>query len=531
MASEFPEERSNGEGTGEDEENEEGGGGKEEQIQEKDDPINFSTDAMYSSDEANSKNVSALIQQPQIFQLTIDCFDEIFEYFSAKKLHMVAQTCRVMQQIVGEYLRKNYCASENVIESDGISVVYKNADGSTNERMLTTVFNAFITSITYHDVFLKPLRFIESHCDEFKSLNHLCLVCTELRCSLAKHFEQILPKLKIIQFQNCTIVGDLYEIFLRFCTNLKRLYLQDAHLGEKWLQQSYPMLEHLELLPIPSLSNELDVFFEQNPTVTSFSTSAYSLWLNRDAFLKSKIKLDILEVKKYRYYTVVTNVRGGNNNGATNDGDDGDEDEDDGDYALTDSDDELDDDIFTTQSLCKLINQLYDRGFFKRLFIYMPDVNKKTSDYIITLRGLEKLCIKEFSESFSLPHLITLKELAIMDGANPCEMEILANNYLNLQYLFIQNATYDTLLPFIRRSVKLKRVLVFPKDKSHFNGNFLDLVQLNEERSKLQMAQKLVIYVPDNVFLKTKWKTNNGDTNLRLIQMKRSSSYEWNHYY
>lgn len=51
---------------------------------------------------------------------------------------------------------------------------------------------------------------------------------------------------------------------------------------------------------------------------------------------------------------------------------------------------------------------------------------------------------------------------------------------------------------------------------------------LNTEREKLDGAQKVMIYVPDTVFLLTKWATRNGTTNFSLIEMKRTESYEWN---
>lgn len=475
-----------------------------------------------------SRNPPPGQSQLHISQLNVDCLEEICEYLSMKDLHSFGQTCKAMQQIAGEYFRRNHWAAEKFIESNGISAFYSDNHGVINERTLTTAFNEFITYISYYYAAKEPLHFIESHSDEFISVQHIYLVSTTLHRLKLKHFDNLLAKVKTIQLRDCTIVGDLYEILLEFCSSIKRLYLQDSHLGNEWLQQSYTHLEHLELIPIPALQvpNQLDLFFAQNPTVTSFSTSSYSLWCNRHALLKSEIKLDTLEVKIYRYYTVVTNLDEKNNE-PKEDNEDYDED----DYDDTDSEDELDQDTLTTQSLCSLLNQLHERGFYKRLHLYIPSIIERNSEYVAGLRGLEKLCIKEFSESHSLAHLNGLKELAILDGANPHDMEILAYPNVNLQYLFIRNASYADLLPFVRRSVHLKCIKVFPKDKSSFNGDILNLVQLNKERSKLENARKAIIYVPDNVFLTTKWAINSGNTKLRFIEMRRSDSYEWDHHY
>lgn len=49
-------------------------------------------------------------------------------------------------------------------------------------------------------------------------------------------------------------------------------------------------------------------------------------------------------------------------------------------------------------------------------------------------------------------------------------------------------------------------------------------MSLNREREQLLGARKLIIYVPEDIFLATKWSTNNGDINLSLVELRRIDS-------
>lgn len=147
------------------------------------------------------------------------------------------------------------------------------------------------------------------------------------------------------------------------------------------------------------------------------------------------------------------------------------------------------------------------------------------------LHGLEKLKIyfHHFCQGIILlPSLPSLKELEFSDETKTMDMKVIATKFINLEQLIIHHAKHEDILSFIRMP-KLKKL------KLEYEGiktiNTLKLLTLNKEREKLPTARKVTIYVPDFVFLKTKWSVGNGETNLPLIQMKRIDSYEWNNYY
>ncbi|XP_055303132.1 uncharacterized protein LOC129568837 isoform X2 [Sitodiplosis mosellana] len=459
-----------------------------------------STDADESKSEITSASSKELASK--IFKLNADCFDEIFEYLSLKDLHSFSQTCRALQKVSGEYYKLNWRAAEKFIGNDGIYTIYTN-DKSVIKTQ-TSGFNQFTQFLSLHYEDFEPFRYIKTHADEFIRVNHLYLVCVGLNSAKMTYFEGILPQIETVQIRQCTIWnGDFYEIILQHCEHkLKRLYVQDDlgdiinRMHNPWLLRKYPSLEHLELTPRYSYEIvELGQFFDLNPNIRSFSIGSHCLWMNRKQLMDSGIKLDLLEVKHFDsgfYFYHVEKL--------------------------------------SIPSICTILNQLFERGLYKRLHLSVIDIDKESIDQMASIQGLERLSVKEANGMTAqiLSNLKNLKELSIMDCSNT-DWDEVAGNLTKLEKLFIQNATYDDMLAFIRRSSQLKLIKVFPRDKEHFNGGVMDLVKLNEVRKKLPNARKLIIYIEDNIFLPTKWNTDNGDTNLSYIEMKRSKSLCWDY--
>lgn len=450
---------------------------------------------------------SNVIQTADVFKLNVDCLDKIFDYLSLKDLHSIGGTCKAMQQVAGEYFKLNFPAAPKYTEKDGIYTEYSDMNGVTNQRIQTSGFNQFINYLSHYYQRMSPLNYIESHSHELESLNHIYLVCACLDQQKVRRIQKLLRRIEILQIRNCSMQVEFYPSILKMCDNLKELLLQEADVGRyrrdawenQWLRQTYPKLEYLELIPQYEYRiEELVPFFQQNPNVRSFSSSSRCLLANATDLLKSDVKLDLLEVKVFqipRFYY----------------------------------DDEDDEEITHLKSIRELLHQLHERGFYNRLHLYVQRINQQCSDQLSLLRGLEKLCIKYFTEICNLSHLISLKELVILNDAKSADMEILANNLTNLQRLFLQNATFNDLLPFIRHSMKLRVVKFFPKESEDKEDGTeaLKIITLERERLKLMTARKVTIYVPDDIFLATKWTLNYGDTNMNSVEMKRTHSYSY----
>lgn len=61
---------------------------------------------------------------------------------------------------------------------------------------------------------------------------------------------------------------------------------------------------------------------------------------------------------------------------------------------------------------------------------------------------------------------------------------------------------------------------------STFN-NIFNLIALNNARRQLADAQKITIYVKEEIYLATKWAMK--ETDFDLIRIKRYESFEWHH--
>lgn len=468
-----------------------------------------------------------------IFILNIDCMDEICEYLSLKDLHSFGQTCKAIHQATGEYFKRNYKSTDSFGSEKGIITVSSGHD----ERTLTTAFTEYITRITHDNKTILPLLYIELCTDNFTSLNHISLANLMLNSVKVECIRRLLlTKVEILRIQNCTLDNDLYRVILKFCKNLKQLYVHeyvaetfDKHVNS-WMLRQYPMLEHFEFTPKWLFEmEELHGFLELNPTISSFSTDLECLWQNKEDFMKSTVKLDKLGVKIFQR----------NNNEAF------------------------------SQEHCDMLNLLYKQGFYKSLEVQICYVDQHCSNLLSSLHQLDVLCIRNFTRCFNLPRLPNLKELAIFDATHKTELDILARSLVNLRRVYLKNALFDDLGPFFRHSTLLEKIMAhFRRDdtgdagaacesggacesgdavdtdalsaegasnaksnrsaKSTLSAT-VDLLKMNKEREQLKGAKKVTIFVPDDVFLTTKWAR--GDLNLRFVEMKRSGSIDWDYYF
>lgn len=300
-----------------------------------------------------------------------------------------------------------------------------------------------------------------------------------------------LRSVEILHVRFCKIDGGFYKMVLMYCENIKEIYVEVTNTIDpedkkhNWLLRIYPKLEHLSVYDI-RISDEIITFFILNPNVRKFSTYSNVIWNNRDAFLNSKIRLDELNLRWTREI-----------------------------------------EVNFSQRFVDLLNQLHDQGFYKRLHISSrrPEIGSS----IISFKALNSLHIKGFGLGLNCPQFTNLYELILEEyqfqGRIGVELETIAKRLLNLNRLFISICrNIDDIMPFARWSIMLTQLKVL-YSKDVVDG--LNLKRLNEERSRLVEPSELIIYVCDKIFLKTKWTTKNGDTNLKHIKMRRYDSYKF----
>lgn len=105
-------------------------------------------------------------------------------------------------------------------------------------------------------------------------------------------------------------------------------------------------------------------------------------------------------------------------------------------------------------------------------------------------------------------------------GDHIADSEMMANNLINLKCIHLNEASIDTIMPFIRQSVKMQRIKVdWFGGGVHFNRNTgtINLLALNREHKKLPDSQKITIYVDEEIYLSTKWAMREIDFELQFL--------------
>lgn len=313
----------------------------------------------------------------------------------------------------------------------------------------------------------------ETLVSKVSNLKHLELVGITLTEPRIKCFEHILNEIETISMERCRceVYGGVYESLLKHCTKLKSLKIGDDFVIA-CLPHKYPeTLQRLDILSYDKRfdNDELKTFFRLNPNVRNFAINSKCISLNRSFLMESNIKLDDLTVKH-----------------------------------------------ISPWEFNNILSDLYQRNFYNRLHYY---VYVRLLEYqLAAMPGLFTLQMA-YNRVTKIPPLSSLNEL-MFDQIYKENTEQIPNMCINLKRLIFCQAFISDILPFIRFSRELKEIKV-----KHLNGiKSIDVALLNGERKKLNGAQKLVIYVSEDVYLATKWST--WRINRNLIEIQRIESHE-----
>lgn len=455
------------------------------------DQLNESEDK--NCDENNKNQTTTSGTKPAICVLNVHCLNNIFDYLSLEDVHSVGQTCKSLQQIAGEYFQLNYVTESYVDYKDieypgcsyrmiGFNKFNRNVLFSTSRRVTWSLKK--VTRYVANNYKQKFNRFRFYHVDltgaEIKNL-----------CDKWKSIESV-------TMEGCIVNRNFYEQFPKLCVNLRRLYVEDFDGRRKvlkryendWLLWRYPVLEHLHWTQTKDVGiiNELKTFFEINPQVRSFATNVQTLWANRHIFQESSIELDDLTIEV---------------------------DEEDGDKRVE-------------ATIYDLLQRLHEHGVYKRLHFHLKSFNQQTLNEMIPLKSLKSLCLNynyENDENVALPQWMDLMELKVSFHFDLSNMHVLAHQHKNLKRIKLYTINLSDFFELIRHSVHLTKAKV-----KHIDGfDILDLAVLNKERECLKGAERLTIYLPEEIYLATKWAMN-GVT-FSLIDIRRESSHEWGHHF
>lgn len=409
----------------------------------------------------------------------------------------MGQTCKSLERIAGEYFHANYVI-ESVADYNEIGYHF-----SYSYRL--TGFNEYIQNLLFlsvqeHDRNIKKVTwYVANNCKQklkrfrFWKVN---LTGAEIQnlCDKWKYIESV-------AIEECIVNRNFYEQFPKLCKSLRRLYVGDFECrrnvlkrhGNDWLLSKYPVLEHFHWTQTrnASIINEFRVFFELNPQVRSFTTNVQTLWVNRHIFQESSIKLDDLTIEVKR--------------------------------------NEEDPNILSC--VYELLLKLKEHGVYKRLHLNMKRYSQRTLNEMVPLNSLKSLRLNENDEdgdkSINLPQWMKLVELEISDDFHLFDMDALIHQLKGLKRATFRCLFWSDLLKLSRNLVHLTKCKI-NRIGGIDDDDILNLSALNKERKNLEAAKRLTIYIPEKIYLETKWAMN-GAT-FSLIEIRRDSSHEWGYH-
>lgn len=440
-------------------------------------------DSIYMAKGANVEENE--VDSAGIFKLNADCFEKIFDYSPLRSLIRMGATCKWLQQLAGEYFRQNY---------NNIKII-----GSEHEIKIENRFNNinhFSSFIRRIHVTCNNLRWLQSNC--FQSLIEIEFY--EMRITSVECLQKILCQIEVIKFGFCRVDNDFHEMILKFCKNIKRLYLRECESGNNligssnnWLLKKFATLEHFEVRSCSSQRlEELKLFLESNPTIQKFAINSNFFNINRNVLLATDVKLNSLSID----YDPVHSSR-------------------------------VDNPFYTT------LSELSERKFYKKLNFYCKQpyglYNGEHEHTFSSLNSCIKLHVITFEIPIDLSTTTDLEEFCVPNISHVIGFDQL-ENLTNLQRISISHAKPDDILPFISHAKKLKKInITHFHIGTHFNPrtNLLDLTLFNKEREKLPNASKISIYVEEYVYLNTKRVM--GSNIFRFVEIKRIESCDLDH--
>lgn len=251
------------------------------------------------------------------------------------------------------------------------------------------------------------------------------------------------------------------------------------------------MCDYRDYIRRPKRIPELQIFFNQNPSVKVFSTTASILQSNLTWMLTSNLKFErliILDVDCFE---------------------------------------------FDMDQLCEMLEEIFACGFYKTIHFYAINVYRQQQiDRIATLTALEKLHLQFHGEdaNYLIPsnHQDSLKELSVcwavyISNLNPLDRNVYPKN---IERFCFESVSSDSILRFIRHAPNVKQIKIdVIEDENRFLDTITNLSALNNKRRQLIDAKKITIYMRENLFLAIKLATITTD--LEFIEIQRLETIDW----
>lgn len=196
-----------------------------------------------------------------------DCIDTICNLLPLDDLCSMSRTCVRIQSVCGDYFQRHYPNNYVRIQSfRRRSVFYMYPDEKYVEDLKPFVRNVIIQEYkgSVCSDYLK-----RNFCQNLRELTLHGINC-ELNVSHGIQIKEQLKHLENIKFVNCSI-GDIYEIFLKHCQQLKHFGIDEPiqYNGKvTWAQHTFPTLQSITYFDEANTNRvEFGHFLRRNPQI------------------------------------------------------------------------------------------------------------------------------------------------------------------------------------------------------------------------------------------------------------------------
>lgn len=399
-----------------------------------------------------------------------DCWEQIFDHLRLKDIFAMGGTCKRMNEMAGYYFRDHFPNARAILTWKGCRLYQYGAAGSTNSYIsLDAEFYQYVRDLIIWNLNSSALcRTIPA----LQSLKTIFIFCNHFTEDIISNIQHLLDNVENVHVTGHFVADGILAHLAQCCPKLKYLRFEVHNPIDSLYSQHFPSLEYLkyqsESKNAVTQQDELKTFLEKHSNLKHFECDYCFLWANRDSLIQTDIKLNSFGI------------------------------------------------IFRESSLrtpsfdqfLPYLRILYARAFYKTVhlsFSITVSLSHLTTNTILAIPSLTTLKKVELVQSTLdiLPRLTNLKELHLYPWCNGDHMETLAKSVINLEKLkILGNCGNDGIIAFIRYSKELKTLRCFGSDNSG-----LDLFALNEDRKKLLHARSLTLYLNDENYLATKWKS------------------------
>lgn len=391
------------------------------------------------------------------FKLIVECWEIILDHLSLDDLLALGQTCKLMQQLTGCYIREQFPECNGRWNYDEYAPGRFQIQGSN----ASSNFIPFVRELEFH----RDMDYAHAATAEFSTIKPIFHITNTQTINNTVDARSVLKNAETIKVWFVKENGQFFEQLADFCPNLKDLsVISNSATSNQLFSHHFPSLENLKhksgVRNSTTANGDLESFLQNHSKLKHFETDDGFLWANRDVITQTNVQLDSLGIH------------------------------------FGDSPPPLD-------QFTNWLKILRTRGFYKTLHLsFRSSPFQNNINFDTTLPTIESLhgCF-DVSRYFDLSQFANLRDLhTVLNDWTQIDMELLAKNLVNLEHLYPIHPS-DCISPFVCYSPRLKTIRTFGEN------DISDLFELNENRKKLVNACQVTIIVREDVYLRSKWKS------------------------